>query len=149
MKGMLPLLTVWLLASQGPVQAQAWDRQDDALPLPGFGHVAHVLRARGYRPFRKVPVDRSDDELNDHGGGIISSIRHRYAELVSCSGTELNTCTFLFARPGQTVVEVETNGEDPASLVIFSIERLNREQAEAVFRSGCDRRPTPDVPAPR
>ncbi len=140
---------VWLLAGQGPAQAQAWDRQDDPLPLPGFRHFAHVLRARGYHSFRAVPVDRSDRELNDHGGGIISSVRHRYAELVSCSGTELNTCTFLFARPGQTVIEVDTNGEDPESLVIFSIERLNREQAEVVFRSGCDRGSTPDVPCPR
>ena len=96
-----------------------------------------------------MPADRSDRELNDHGGGIISSIRHRHAELVSCSGTELNTCTFLFARPGQAVVEVETNGEDPASLVIFSIERLNQEQAETVLHSGCDRSPTPDTSCPR
>ncbi len=65
---------------------------------------------------------------------------------MSCSGTELNTCTFLFAKPGETVVEVETNGEDPASLVIFSIERLNHEQAEVVFRSGCDIGPSPDTP---
>ena len=145
----LPLLTVWLLAGPGPARAQVWDRQDDPLPLPGFEHFAHALRAQGYRPFRTVPVDRSDDELNDRGGGIISSVRHRYRELVSCSGTELNTCTFLFAKPGQTVVDVETNGEDPASLVIFSIERLDREQAETVFRSGCDRGPTPDMPCPR
>ncbi len=148
MRRMLPLLTVWLLAGQGPARAQAWDRQDDPLPLPGFGPFARILRVQGYQPFRTVPVDRSDNELNDQSGGIISSIRHRHKDLVSCSGTELNTCTFLFAKPGQTVVKVETNGEDPASLVIFSIERLNREQAEAVFRSGCDIGPSPDTPCP-
>ncbi len=148
LRGMLPLLTVWLLAGQGPARAQVWDRQDDPLPLPGFGHFARILRAQGYQPFRTVPVDRSDNELNDRGGRTISSIRHRYKELVSCSGTELNICTFLFAKPAQTVVEVETNGEDSASLVIFSIERLNREQAEVVFRSGCDIGPSPDTPCP-
>ncbi len=51
---------------------------------------------------------------------------------MSCSGVDLNTCTFLFVRPGQTVVEVETTGEYPENLVIFSIERLNRDQAAEV-----------------
>ena len=143
---MWPLLAAWLLADSGPAQAQVWDRQDDPLPLPGFAHCAHARRVQGCRPFRAVPVDHSDRELNDHGGGIISPIRHRHPELVSCSGTEPNACTFPFVRPGQTVVEADTDGENPASLAIFSIERLSREQAETVFRSGCDIGPSPDTP---
>ena len=143
------LLTVGLLASQGPARSQSWAQRNDVLPLPGFRSFVHVLRVRGYRPFRTVPAERSDNFLNDHGGGIISAIRHHYPELVQCNGIDMNVCTFLLARPGQAVVEVETTGEDPARLVIFSIERLNRDQAEMVFQDGCDRGPTPDTPCPR
>ena len=144
-----PLLMAWTLMTGGTAQAQAWAWWDDVLPLLGFRSFAHAMRGRGYKPFRNVPADRSDDELNDRGGGDISAIRHIYAELVSCSGTELNACIFLFARPGRWVVEVDTTGQDPAHLIIVSIERLNREQAEAVFRSECDLGPTPDTPCPR
>ena len=127
-------------------RAQSWARQEDVLPLPSFRSFVHVLRARGYRPFRTVPVERSDFFLNDRDLG---TIRHRYPELVSCSGVDLNTCTFLFVRPGQTVVEVETTGEYPDDLVIFSIERLNRDQAAEVYHRGCDLGPNPDTPCPR
>ena len=127
------LLVAGLLASQGPALAQPWAHPDDVLPLPSFRSLVRFLRARGYHPFRKVSADRSDFFLDEVGGG---TIRHRYPELVSCSGVDLNTCTFLFARPGQTVVEVDTTGEYPENLVIFSIERLNRDQAAEVYRRG-------------
>ena len=127
------LLMMGLLASQGPARAQAWARRDDVLPLPSFQSLVRFLRARGYHPFRKVSADRSDFFLDEVGGG---TIRHRYPEPVSCSGVDLNTCTFLFVRPGQTVVEVETTGEYPENLIIFSIERLNRDQAAEVYQQG-------------
>ena len=124
---------VGLLAGQDQARAQSWAQQDDVLPLPSFQSLVRFLRARGYHPFRKVSSDRSDFFLDEVGGG---TIRHRYPELVSCSGVDLNTCTFLFVRPGQTVVEVETTGEYPNDLIIFPIERLNRDQAAAVYRRG-------------
>ncbi len=117
----MPLLMVGLLASQGPARAQSWAQQDDVLPLPSFQSLARFLRARGYHPFRKVCPDRSDFFLDEVGGG---------------TGVDLSTCTFLFVRPGQTVVEVDTTGEYPNDLIIFSIERLNRDQAAAVYCRG-------------
>ena len=146
MRRMGLLLMAGLLASPGPAHAQSQAQQDDVPPLPGFQSFVHVLRARGYRPLRTVPAGRSDFFLNDRGVG---RIRHRYPELASCSGVDLNTCTFLFVRPGKTAVEVETTGEYPDDLIIFSIERLNPDQAAAVYRQGCDVGPNPDRPCPR
>ncbi len=61
------LLTAGLLASQGSAWAQSWAQQEDVLPLPSFRSFVHVLRARGYRPFRTVLAGRSDFFLNDRG----------------------------------------------------------------------------------
>ena len=56
MKRMALLLRAGLLASQGPACAQSRAQQEDVLPLPSFRSFVHVLRARGYRPFRTVPT---------------------------------------------------------------------------------------------
>ncbi len=141
----MALLALPMLMGPGPARGQVWMHQD-LLPLPSFRSFVRALRARGYHPCLALPANRSDLFLNDIGNG---TIRHRYPELVSCSGTELNDCVFLFAKPGQATVEVETIGEQPASLAISSIRRLSQDQTEAALRDGCDAGPSPDSPCPR
>ena len=117
----------------------------DALPSISFGRFVHHLRAQDYHPYLPLPAGRSDLRLNDLGDGVI---RRQYPELAYCNGTGLNDCVFLFVRTGRPIIEVQTNGERPADLVMASIRRIDRDQAAKDYHDGCDIGPSPDTPCP-
>ncbi len=144
MTRMAAVLAAAFLPGVGPAGARA--RTHDALPSISFQRFVHHLRAQGYHPYRRLPAGRSDLHPNDFGDG---AIRRRYPELAYCDGTGLNDCVFLFARAGRPIIEVQTNGERPADLVMASIERIDHDQAAKDDHDGCDIGPSPDTPCPR
>ncbi len=110
----------------------------------GYSQLRHRLVAQGYHPFRRSARGHSDFFVNEVGLG---RIRARFPELVSCSGTDLNDCLFLWRR-GDRIEEIVTQGETPDDLHVESIRRIGLADAAADYRSGCDLSDRPDAPCP-
>jgi hypothetical protein len=115
-------LLIGMLISDG-----ATARQQPLLPIGAkYSLVRKAMIEAGYGSYREAPRGASDMYVNEQFKG---DIRAAFPELVHCSGTGSNYCTFIFKRGSSDLVEIVTKGEVPALLEVVSMTAVDPRDA--------------------